>query len=201
MFKETGARSMTLYELLGKMQPKDTGDVMAFSEFWNAMEKRGFGPMLALPAFIAATPIGAIPGVPTIAGVTILLIAMQILLGRRHPWLPATIMKIEMDAERIEFLVNKMKPVAVRFDRFLMPRWFFMRQPVFRSLIALSCAACGLLMVPLELVPLMGLIPAFAVLIMAIGMATDDGAVALFGLSIALFGFLYGGQQIALGIG
>jgi hypothetical protein len=58
-----------------------------------------------------------------------------------------------------------------------------------------------LLMVPLELVPFMGLIPAFAVLIMAIGMATDDGAVALFGLSIALFGFLYGGQQIALGIG
>ena len=56
-------------------------------------------------------------------------------------------------------------------------------------------------MVPLELVPFMGLIPAFAVLIMAIGMATDDGAVALFGLSIALFGFLYGGQQIALGIG
>lgn len=88
-------------------------------------KKRGFGPMLALPAFIAATPIGAIPGVPTITGVTILLIAMQILLGRRHPWLPATIMKIEMDAERIEFLVNKMKPVAVRFDRFLMPRWFY----------------------------------------------------------------------------
>lgn len=59
-----------------------------FGEFWDVMEKRGFGPMLALPSFIACTPIGAIPGVPSIAGVTILLISLQILLGRRHPWLP-----------------------------------------------------------------------------------------------------------------
>lgn len=44
MFKETGARSMTLYELLGKMQPKNTTDVMAFSEFWNAMEKGDLAP-------------------------------------------------------------------------------------------------------------------------------------------------------------
>ena len=83
MWGKTAERSMTLYELLGKMQPRARQDVFEFAEFWDVMEKRGFGPMLALPSFIACTPIGAIPGIPSLAGGTILLIALQILLGRR----------------------------------------------------------------------------------------------------------------------
>ena len=169
-------------------------------EFWDVMEKRGFGPMLALPSFIACTPIGAIPGIPSLAGGTILLIALQILLGRRHPWLPQKVMQLNCDADQLRFIVDKVKPYAVRVDRFLVPRCFFMRQPVFRSLIALCCAGCGFVMIPLELIPFMGLIPAFAVFIMAIGMATDDGAVALVGVSLSLFGFILGFERLAVAL-
>ncbi len=197
---KTAVRSMTLYELLGKMQPRARQDTFEFAEFWDVMEKRGFGPMLALPSFIACTPIGAIPGIPSLAGGTILLIALQILLGRRHPWLPQKVMQLNCDADQLRFIVDKVKPYAVRVDRFLVPRCFFMRQPVFRSFIALCCAGCGLVMIPLELIPFMGLIPAFAVLIMAIGMATDDGAVALFGDSLSLFGFILGFERLAVAL-
>ena len=197
---KTAVRSMTLYELLGKMQPRARQDTFEFAEFWDVMEKRGFGPMLALPSFIACTPIGAIPGIPSLAGGTILLIALQILLGRRHPWLPQKVMQLNCDADQLRYIVEKVKPYAVRVDRFLVPRCFFMRQPVFRSFIALCCAGCGLVMIPLELIPFMGLIPAFAVLIMAIGMATDDGAVALFGDSLSLFGFILGFERLAVAL-
>ena len=200
MWGKTAVRSMTLYELLGKMQPRARQDTFEFAEFWDVMEKRGFGPMLALPSFIACTPIGAIPGIPTLAGGTILLIALQILLGRRHPWLPQKVMQLNCDADQLRYIVEKVKPYAVRVDRFLVPRCFFMRQPVFRSFIALCCAGCGLVMIPLELIPFMGLIPAFAVLIMAIGMATDDGAVALFGDSLSLFGFILGFERLAVAL-
>ena len=201
MWGKTAERSMTLYELLGKMQPRARQDVFEFAEFWDVMEKRGFGPMLALPSFIACTPIGAIPGIPSLAGGTILLIALQILLGRRHPWLPQKVMELQCDADQLRYMVEKVKPYAVRVDRFLVPRCFLMRQPVFRSLIALCCVGCGFVMVPLELIPFMGLIPAFAVFIMAIGMATDDGAVALVGVSISLFGFILGFERIAAALG
>lgn len=197
---KTAVRSMTLYELLGKMQPRARQDTFEFAEFWDVMEKRGFGPMLALPSFIACTPIGAIPGIPSLAGGTILLIALQILLGRRHPWLPQRVKQLNCDADQLRYIVEKVKPYAVRVDRFLVPRCFFMRQPVFRSFIALCCAGCGLVMIPLELIPFMGLIPVFAVLIMAIGMATDDGAVALFGVSLSLFGFILGFERLAVAL-
>lgn len=182
------------------MQPRARQDTFEFAEFWDVMEKRGFGPMLALPSFIACTPIGAIPGIPSLAGGTILLIALQILLGRRHPWLPQKVMQLNCDADQLRYIVEKVKPYAVRVDRFLVPRCFFMRQPVFRSLIALCCAGCGLVMIPLELIPFMGLIPAFAVFIMAIGMATDDGAVALVGVSLSLFGFILGFERLAVAL-
>lgn len=200
MWGKTAVRSMALYELLGKMQPRARQDTFEFAEFWDVMEKRGFGPMLALPSFIACTPIGAIPGIPSLAGGTILLIALQILLGRRHPWLPQKVMQLNCDADQLRFIVDKVKPYAVRVDRFLVPRCFFMRQPVFRSFIALCCAGCGLVMIPLELIPFMGLIPAFAVFIMAIGMATDDGAVALFGVSLSLFGFVLGFERLSVAL-
>ena len=200
MWGKTTVRSMTLYELLGKMQPRARQDTFEFAEFWDVMEKRGFGPMLALPSFIACTPIGAIPGIPSLAGGTILLIALQILLGRRHPWLPQRVKQLNCDADQLRYIVEKVKPYAVRVDRFLVPRCFFMRQPVFRSFIALCCAGCGLVMIPLELIPFMGLIPVFAVLIMAIGMATDDGAVALFGVSLSLFGFILGFERLAVAL-
>lgn len=200
MWGKTAVRSMTLYELLGKMQPRARQDKFEFAEFWDVMEKRGFGPMLALPSFIACTPIGAIPGIPSLAGGTILLIALQILLGRRHPWLPQRVKQLNCDADQLRYIVEKVKPYAVRVDRFLVPRCFFMRQPVFRSFIALCCAGCGLVMIPLELIPFMGLIPAFAVFIMAIGMATDDGAVALFGVSLSLFGFILGFERLAVAL-
>ena len=163
---KTAVRSMTLYESLGKMQPRARQDTFEFAEFWDVMKKRGFGPMLALPSFIACTPIGAIPGIPSLAGGTILLIALQILLGRRHPWLPQKVMQLNCDADQLRYIVEKVKPYAVRVDRFLVPRCFFMRQPVFRSFIALCCAGCGLVMIPLELIPFMGLILVFAVFIM-----------------------------------
>jgi hypothetical protein len=55
-------------------------------------------------------------------------------------------------------------------------------------------------MIPLELIPLMGFIPALAVLIMAVGMATDDGAVALIGVTISIFGFVLGFEHLPAAI-
>lgn len=189
-------RSMSLHELLGRMQHDNNEEKITFGELLTVMQKRGFGPMLAVPAFICSTPIGAIPGIPTVTGITIFLISLQVLLGRNSPWLPDTITNIGISRDSLNSGVDSFRPIVTRVDKFLMPRWFFMRQFFFRSLIAISCALCGLMMVPLELVPFLGLVPALAVFTMAIGMTTDDGAVALLGLSLAILGFVMGAQQI-----
>lgn len=73
-------------DLLDKTTGKaSVGDVV------NKFESRGFGPLLLLPALIALLPTGAIPGVPSICGVTLSIICLQIAFGDEHPWLPAVL--------------------------------------------------------------------------------------------------------------
>lgn len=201
MLDLAAVRSMSLHELLGRMQSTGREQKITFGELLTMMEKRGFGPMLAVPAFVCSTPVGAIPGIPTVTGITIFLISLQVLLAKSHPWLPAAITQIGIERDSLNKGIDKISPAVTWVDKLLMPRWFFMRNVVFRSLIAVSCGLCGLMMVPLELVPFLGLIPAAAVFVMAIGMATDDGAVALLGLSLACLGFFMGGQQMVSLIG
>ena len=133
MWGKTAERSMTLYELLGKMQPRARQDVFEFAEFWDVMEKRGFGPMLALPSFIACTPIGAIPGIPSLAGGTILLIALQILLGRRHPWLPQ---KVTMRCRSASLYGRKSEALCSK------SRSFFSASLLFYAATCISLAYC-----------------------------------------------------------
>ena len=73
-------------DLLDKTTGKaSVGDVV------NKFESRGFGPLLLLPALIALLPTGAIPGVPSICGVTLCIICLQMAFGDEHPWLPAVL--------------------------------------------------------------------------------------------------------------
>ena len=69
---------------------KTTGEV-SVGDVVNKFESRGFGPLLLLPALIALLPTGAIPGVPSICGVTLCIICLQIAFGDEHPWLPAVL--------------------------------------------------------------------------------------------------------------
>ncbi|MBU2977167.1 exopolysaccharide biosynthesis protein [Alteromonas sp. C1M14] len=196
MDSSTAKPSMTLNELLGRMQSHGEEESVSFGTLLFTMEKRGFGPMLAVPAFICSTPIGALPGVPSMTGITIMLIAIQMLVSKQHPWLPGPIRDIPVSRAKLNSGIRRMKPWMARIDRFLVPRWLFVQHPVFRSLVAVSCALCGLSMIPLEIVPFVGFIPALSVLVMAIGLTTDDGAVASVGLIAALSGLMLGTQQV-----
>ncbi|MBR9790503.1 MAG: exopolysaccharide biosynthesis protein [Gammaproteobacteria bacterium] len=63
---------------------KTTGEV-SVGDVVNKFESRGFGPFLLLPALIALLPTGAIPGVPSICGVTLCIICLQMAFGDEHP--------------------------------------------------------------------------------------------------------------------
>ncbi|HCY02704.1 MAG TPA: hypothetical protein DHU71_07450, partial [Erythrobacter sp.] len=49
---------------------------------------RSFGPFIMIPAVLEITPVGGIPGVPTVLALFIALIAVQLLIGRDHVWMP-----------------------------------------------------------------------------------------------------------------
>lgn len=51
--------------------------------------RRSFGPLLLMAGLIILAPVvGDIPGVPSIMGVFIVLVSVQLLIGQEHFWLP-----------------------------------------------------------------------------------------------------------------
>src|SRR5262245_28933137 len=82
-------RSAKLTSLLSDMDDSVSGQrKVTLADIVDALDRRGFGPLLVMPALVTILPTGAIPGVPALSGGLICLIAVQIVMGRKHPWLP-----------------------------------------------------------------------------------------------------------------
>lgn len=163
--------------ILGNLEQEISGEEVGLGEVVEKLEGRGFGPMLMVPAFIALMPTGAIPGVPSACGILIFLIAIQLIFGKESPWLPSFLRNISFERERFQKAIEKAEPVTQKLDG-----WFHLRLEVLTSdpvkwLLAAACALFGLLMIPLEVVPLAAALPALAILLTSIGFIFDDGLV------------------------
>lgn len=83
--------------LLDKLVDESDNEKQSAGEIIARFEDRGFGPLLLIPSLIALLPTGVIPGVPSICGITLFLICIQVAIGRNAPWLPNKITKQEID--------------------------------------------------------------------------------------------------------
>jgi len=57
---------------------------VSVSDIQDKIGQRSFGPFLFVPALIEISPVGGIPGVPTMLALIIALFAVQMLFGRDH---------------------------------------------------------------------------------------------------------------------
>lgn len=138
---------------------------------------RGTGALLMVPAALELTPVGGIPGVPTVLAVVISLFAVQILFGRSDMWLPGVIARRGTSNERVKGAVEKLRGAARWSDRHL-GRHF----PVLTDDPAPRVAAVAILglcaTVPmLEFVPFASSIPMGTIVLFGLAMVVRDGRV------------------------
>ena len=168
-------------DIMDDLLAKTTGDV-SVGDVVNKFESRGFGPLLLLPALVALLPTGAIPGVPSICGVTLCIICLQMAFGDAHPWLPGILKNRSLSHAKLENAVEKSRPYVVTAEKILTPRLTVITESPASRFVAAYCALCALSMVPLEVVPFAAAVPAFSIALTAVGMTSKDGAVLLTGL-------------------
>src|SRR5690606_20602698 len=82
-------------EVLEQVEEKTEGEArISIGEFLDTFEHRGYGPLLLIIALLIVLPTGGIPGIPTLLGLIIILIASQLAWGRSAPWLPKWLRKL-----------------------------------------------------------------------------------------------------------
>lgn len=165
--------------LTEKNAPVSLGDVV------QRIGPRGFGPLLFLPAIVVASPLGGIPGVPSLFALVILLIAAQVLLGRQHIWLPAVLENRQITAEKLYNATQKARPVARRMDRWLGRRLAKLVTRPAKMFAALCVIALCLLVPPLEIIPFAAALPMLAIALIGLAFTARDGILMLVGLCLA----------------
>lgn len=169
-------RDGDLTGLLTALVDNTQGEKTTIGDLLDAFGTRTFGPLLLVPAIIAVAPTGAIPGMSIVTGTIILLISLQMLIGREHVWLPKRVTSFSFSRDTLKKSVEQTLPWAKWLQRYVGRRWSFLSQPPAHYLVALTCAALALTMFPLALVPFAVAIPGSAIALFALGLTLEDGA-------------------------
>jgi len=125
--------------------------------------------LLALP-FIFPIP----PGLTGIAGIGILLLSIQMMLGFHRPWLPQKIASYIFPANIAKKLLNPVKKLTRTLERYTRPRFFKLANDpyIWRFNGFVITWLAFLLMLP---IPFTNPFPAIGILLLAIAMLEADG--------------------------
>ncbi|MFN3514786.1 MAG: exopolysaccharide biosynthesis protein [Phenylobacterium sp.] len=156
---------------------------ISLGEIHEAVGVRAFGPLLFVAGLLTMTPVSGIPGVPSVLGLTVVLIAGQMLIGRDRIWLPGKLLRLKVGASKVEKSANFARKPARFLDRLVRPRLTVLTEGVPRRMVALACVCVGAVTPPLELIPFSTAAPATAITAFGLGLTARDGVVILIALA------------------
>ncbi|GAA6119222.1 exopolysaccharide biosynthesis protein [Acidovorax sp. FG27] len=185
--------SALLASLIDEIE-RTPGDSVTLRTMIERSGREGMLLVCALATLPFLIPV-SIPGVSTVFGAAIVLLAGALFMNRL-PWLPRRVLDRPLDTARLVPVLRKGARLVGRIDHWVRPRWPAMTAGALRRL---NCAAIVfgglLLMAPLGPIPFSNTAPAVGILLLAVGLLQRDGLFVLLGylglvLSVAYFGVL-----------
>jgi hypothetical protein len=149
----------------------------------DALDNRAFG--LATLLFAIPSVIPMPPGVPTVVGIALLIVSMQMVLGREDLWLPSLLSKRSFSRKALVDGFLKIKPQLSFLERFARPRLLFLTGRLATVLIGVVILAMAIVLI-LPLPPGGNFPPALACAVLGMGLVERDGVIVLFGLVVTI---------------
>ena len=145
---------------------------ISLGDFVDLFGDRGHGLLMLTFALPNLVPI-YIPGLSAVTGIPAAVIALQMALGLRHPWLPGFLLRRSMSINDLRRIVERAEPWLLRIERVLQPRAEALARGVLKRLMALVCIALALfLSLP---IPFTNMIFAGPLAVFALGVIQRDG--------------------------
>jgi hypothetical protein len=165
-------------EVLRDLVEETESDRISFREILTELKHRALGFTLLIFALPCCLPMP--PGVPTVCGIAIVIIALNLITARQRLWLPSAIADKSVGRADLKRMVDRVAPVLERLEKICKPRLPIVTESVGKILIGIVIFALGFVMIlP---IPFLGnMPPGFAATVIAIGMTERDGLVVLIG--------------------
>lgn len=156
------------------LELSENQDSVTIAEIIEALKNRGIALLMAIFAVPAAMPAPA-PILGTVLGLPLFFLVIQLFLGRKEVWLPQKINNSSISSANLKLASKWLK----KPELLLHPRLGFV---ISRFVISIFCFIFVIvMMLP---VPLTNTIPAFAILLISLGMFERDGLFVLAGIII-----------------
>lgn len=163
----------------------------------DAFGRRSFGPLIVIPALLAFTPAGAIPGAPALIAALVLLVAGQQLLGRSSPWVPSKLRDRGISESRWEKASSKLRPWARRVDSVIEPRLEWLTRGAMTFVVSVLAIGLAVSMFPLGFVPFGVMVPGAGLVMLGLALMAQDGVLAIVGICASVAS----GYLVAVSIG
>lgn len=174
--------SGVLDQLRRSTEGRDSVDVRRVVDIFAA---RLIGPMLIIPALLLISPIGAVPFLPAVLAIFILLVAGQTVVTSGKPWIPRWLAKCSLPRERLVGGLDKLKSVTRWVDKLIKPRASALVEGPMERVLAVTACVLALLVFPLAPIPFAVQLPAWGLVMIGLSLIARDGALAAIGLALA----------------
>lgn len=157
----------------------------------NAVGRRSYGPLLLILGLFAISPATVLPFMTSIVAAVTLLVALQMAVGLKRPWLPKRLLEICVPRRAFFIFLDRARPVLDRIDGDLLrERWTLLTKPFGVNLVALCVVAAALITFPLSLIPFAPLAPGLAIVMFGLGMTARDGVWLAIGIALTAAAFV-----------
>lgn len=172
-------RRLPLSAVLRRLAEERSRERVSVQDLFAALGDRALAALLFVFAVPNAVP--SPPGLSTVLGVPLLILSIQLLLGRKA-WLPGFIARRSMARADFEVLMARVLPWLERAEKLLRPRLSGLALPPMEYVLGFICLALAMILVlP---IPLGNNPPALAIALLALGILERDGLWVLSGLCV-----------------
>lgn len=156
----------------------------------ESVGSRSFGPLLLVIGLTLTSPLSGIPGMASVSAAFILLIGVQLLLGRHYFWLPHWLLNRSLSKKQVLAALRWIMPPARVVDRLTRPRLTFLVSRTGAYLTALFCVCIAVVMPMFELVPFSASAVGVALAALGLALVAHDGLLAL--IAFCVIGATFG---------
>lgn len=198
---EARPQARRLSMILSEIANDERRDRVSIGDLCDAFHDRAFGALMLIFAAPNVIPV-PVPAVSVATGVPLVFLALQLMLGRPAPWLPAWVRGRTFRRADFAVMVGRVDPWLARIERCLRPRLDLLVRPPAEWVVGGGILLLSLLLfVP---IPFGQMLPGLAISAAALALLERDGIVMIIGglvglASLALAaGILYGIVEAAL---
>jgi len=159
------------------------GERVSFGEILLGLRHRAAGFATLIFSLPCCLPMP--PGIPTVCGIGLVIIALNLIAMRQRVWIPAALARKTVARSDLDRMVVRATPLMRRLERYCRPRLPMVTESLGKVLIGAVILVLGLIMIlPIPFVGNMP--PAIAASVIALGITERDGLIVVIGLGVSV---------------